>query len=110
MRDILLFISVAINVLIFSFVAWFGYTAYSSYKSASVSPGLSASAKIVEVIEINDGGYLARHYILDNGGSRIVVNDYSMAKPAKVVGDTVKVQAMKNTMGGNNTVQYMIMP
>ena len=110
MRDILLFISVAINILVFSLVAWFGYTAYGSYKSATASSGLSVSAKIVEVIEINDGGYLGRYYILDNSGSRIVVNDYSLSKPAKLLGDIVKIQAHKNSFGGSNAVQYMIVP
>ena len=110
MRDIILFLSLAINVLIIGVIGWFGFQAYGTFKSAMASSSSPVSASIIDVIEVNDSGYKARFYILNKAGDKVVVSDYNLAGIPRKNGDLVKLQVIKNSISGTKTVNYMISP
>jgi len=111
MKDVLLYISLLINLLVVAVIGYFGYQGYQTYKSMSL-PGASAAvtATVTEVIDINDGGYLAKFYVVDNAGSKVVVEEHSHSTSTNKVGDSVKLQVMKQDFGGRKRVSYFITP
>ena len=111
MKDVILYISLVLNILVFAAMGWFGYMAYGNFKSAMASAHVTTPATVTDVLDINDGGYKARFYILDKGaGDRVVVNDYAVSKALLKVGDSVKIRITKNSFSGNNMVSYSIAP
>lgn len=110
MRNIILILSLSLNLIIFGALGWFGYQGYTSMMGAKGAAPTSTACTILEVYDINDGGYLARFYVADLAGQKIVLNDFAAAKPTMKVGDTIKVQSMKNAFSGMKSVTYMIVP
>ncbi len=110
MRNIILILSLSLNLIIFAGIGWFGYQGYKAYAGATGAKPTATAATILEVYDINDGGYLARFYVADLAGQKIVLNDFAAAKPTGKVGDTIKVQSRKNEFSGMKSVTYMIVP
>jgi uncharacterized protein (TIGR02588 family) len=110
MRDVLLIISLIINVLVVAVVGIFGYQGYKSYKSMSSLGAPPVSATVTEVIDVNDGGYQAKFYVVDYAGNKVVVNEYNSSASTVKIGDSVKLQVMKNEFSGRKTVTYIIVP
>jgi hypothetical protein len=111
MRNVILFISISINLIVFAGLGWAGYQGYKTFKSATAMAATAPiPSKIIDVIDINDGGYTALFYIVDYSGNKIVVNDFNRSGVLNKIGDTVNIQTMKNSFSGINTVNYSISP
>ena len=111
MKDDFLFISLFINLLVVAAIGFFGYQGYQTYKTMS-SPGAptSVTATVTEVIDINDGGYVAKFYVMDYAGNKVVVTEHNHSASTVKVGDSVKLQVMKHDFSGIKSVSYFITP
>jgi uncharacterized protein (UPF0333 family) len=111
MKDILLYISLTINLLVVAVIGYFVFQGIQTFKSMSKpSAATSVTATVTEVIDINDGGYLAKYYVIDNAGSKVVVTEHNHSSTTVKVGDSVKLQVMKQDFAGRKMVNYFIVP